>query len=85
MKNILLAAIILLASSGIALACRGTDEYPQTVESLQNMTMEAKKKAALTKMIMEGKNLHDTAHATNDKSMMRESLKVLDNVKSQMK
>jgi len=85
MRNLLLAAIVLLASAGTALACRGNDEYPQSVEMLKSMTMEADKKAALMNMLLKGQKLHDTAHATSDGSMMGQSVKILDDVKSQMK
>ena len=85
MKNLLLAVVVLLASAGTALACRGTDEYPQSVETLKSLTMEAKKKAALMNMILKGQKLHDTAHATGDGALMGESVRILDDANSQMK
>lgn len=85
MRNLLLAAIILLTSAGTALACRGNDEYPQSVEMLKSMTMEADKKAALMNMLLKGQKLHDTAHSTSDGLMMGQSIKILDDVKSRIK
>lgn len=85
MKNLLLAAIVLLASAGTALACVGTTEYPQAVETLKSLTMEAKKKAALMNQILEGKKLHDNAHSTGNMSKMGQSIGILNSLKSQIK
>ena len=70
--------------SSAALACRGTDEYPQVSARLEAASMPADEKASLRQRLEEGRALHDKAHETGDKSQMRRSLKILDDVKSRL-
>lgn len=64
-----------------AFACRGTDEYPEISAKLAASSLPADKKAELTRQLEDGRAMHDKAHQQNDKALMKDSLKVLDEVK----
>jgi len=70
-----------VAAASSALACRGADEYPEVAAKLAMSSLPADKKANLTRQLEEGRAMHGKAHQQNDKDLMKESLKVLDNVK----
>ena len=85
MRKFFLAIALVAISSTGAFACVGTTAYPETEKTLRSLNLSSPKKEALMSTIMKGKALHEQGHTTNDMSKMRESLKILDDVKSEMK
>lgn len=82
MKFIITAAIMVLASSGVALACVGTEDYPAAIDQLKNnQHLSAAQKDILLKDLMAGKAIHDDGHATNNMSKMGQSLEILQTLK----
>jgi hypothetical protein len=82
MRYILTAAIMVLASSGVALACAGTEDYPAAVQALEsNQHLSAAQKEILLNDLMAGMAIHDDGHATNNMSKMGQSLQILQTLK----
>jgi hypothetical protein len=91
MKRLFLISSILLLSTTGAFACRGTHEYPRITKCLDNNSCFDQSKispeelARMRDELSSGADLHSKAHDANSRQMMRDSLKVLDRIKRQMK
>jgi len=78
MRILLAAAIILMGSSTVALACVGTKDYPAAIKALEsNQHLSAEQKAILMADVMAGMAVHDDGHATNNMTKMSQSLQIL--------
>jgi len=84
MKQLVIAAILLVGFTSASHACRGTAEYPAVEQSLRGAAIPVDKKNELIERLLQGKAIHDEVHATNNTSKMKESLKILDSVKGKM-
>ncbi len=84
MKNLILAAVIVLLSAGTALACRGATEFPETEKLLDGLNLSAEDRAELMKDFRKGEQLHTKGHETNDMNKMGQSLMILKGVKKQI-
>ncbi len=85
MRLLLLTGICLVLLSSTALACRGTAEFPQTNEQLQSSTLSSERLDALLKQLTQGAAMHEEAHQKGDMSKMGQSIRILDDVKAQLK
>ncbi len=77
-------AVASVAVSGAAMACVGTTAYPAAAKALEQSTLSAEKKAALMGKFNQGYATHEKGHAENNMSLMRDSLKTLGEVKTEM-
>jgi hypothetical protein len=81
-----LIGTVLAASSGAdALACRGADEYPKVFAKLLASKLPEAMKAPLLLEYQKGKALHQAGHDENDPKKIEKSLKILDDVKKQLR
>lgn len=78
MKLLLIAISCMVVVSGPALACRGTDEYPQAYQRLEKSTLSAEKRIQLKEMLDKGQTIHNQGHRDDDKAKRQESLRILD-------
>ncbi len=85
MKYLLLTGVCLVLISSSALACRGTTEFPQVNEQLQSSTLSTERLDALLEQLTQGAAMHEEAHQQGDMSKMGDSIRILDDVKEQMK
>ena len=83
MRTLLLAGACILLISGPALACRGTDEFPQAFEQLDQSTVSAERMQELRELLSQGQELHNEGHSQGDGAKMGESLRFLDEVLSE--
>ncbi len=84
MKTLLLTCACVALFSASALACRGTAEYPQIAVQLAQSDLSAADKEALAKRLQEGEALHRRGHELDNIDLMKESLKVLDDIKAKI-
>ena len=84
MKNLILAAVIVLVSAGTALACRGATEFPETEKLLDGLNLPAENRAELMKDFRKGEQMHTKGHETGDMNKMGQSLRILEGVKKQI-
>ncbi len=85
MRLLLLTGVCLVLISSSALACRGTAEFPQVNEQLQSSTLSTERLDALLKQLTQGAAMHEEAHQQGDMSKMGQSIRILDDVKAQLK
>ncbi len=85
MRLLLLTGVCLVLISSSALACRGTAEYPQTNQQLQSSTLSPERLDALLQQLTQGAAMHEAAHQQGDMSKMGQSIRILDDVKEQLK
>ena len=84
MRTLLLASACILVISGPALACRGTDEFPQAFEQLDQSAVSAERMQELRELLSQGQELHNEGHSQGDGAKMGESLRFLDEVLSEI-
>ncbi len=84
MRTLLLASACILMISGPALACRGTVEFPQAFEQLDQSTVSAERMQELRELLSQGQELHNEGHSQGDGAKMGESLRFLDEVLSEI-
>ncbi len=82
MRTLLLASACILMISGPALACRGTAEFPQAFERLDQSTVSAARMQELRELLSRGQSMHDEGHSQGDGAKMGESLRILDEILS---
>ncbi len=80
MKTLFLASAFVVVISGTAFACRGTAEFPQTFERLEQSDIPADRKIELREQLSQGQSMHDEGHSQNDMGKMGESLQILDEI-----
>ena len=67
-----------------AWACRGTAEYSQVRAQLTKADLPAADKAVYEKRLYEGWALHERGHTQDDKELRKQSLAILDKIKSKV-
>jgi len=80
MRTLLLAGAFVIVIAGPALACRGTTEFPQALEQLEQSTISPERKTELREQLGQGQAMHDDGHSQGDMSQMGGSLQILDEV-----
>ena len=84
MRTLLLASACLVVISGPALACRGTTEFPQAFEQLEQSTVSAERMNEFSEQLSQGQSIHDEGHSKGDTSKMAESLRILDEIMAEI-
>ena len=80
MRTLLLSSAFIVVIAGPALACRGTTEYPQAFELLEQSDVPAERKNELGEQLSQGQSMHDNGHSQGDMSQMGGSLQILDEI-----
>lgn len=80
MRILLLAGALTAIIAGPALACRGTTEFPQAFQQLEQSNLSPERKAELREQLSQGQSMHDEGHSQNDMNKMSGSLQILDQV-----
>ncbi len=80
MRTLLLASACILMISGPALACRGTVEFPQAFEQLEQSNVSTERKTELGEQLSQGQSMHADGHSQSDMGKMGESLQILDEI-----
>ncbi len=78
MRTLLLSSAFIVVIAGPALACRGTTEFPQAFELLEQSDVPAERKKELGEQLSQGQSMHDNGHSQGDMSQMGGSLQILD-------
>ncbi len=89
MKLSLIAIAGMVVVSGPALACRAVNEYPQVFQRLEELTISPGQRAELEERLGKGQAIHDQvihddSYSQGDKEKMRESLRILDEIKQEI-
>ena len=84
MRTLIFASVCIFVISGPALACRGTDEFPQAFEQLDQSTVSAERMQELRELLSQGQELHNEGHSQSDGAKMGASLRFLDEVLSEI-
>ncbi len=84
MKTILFASACLILVSGPALACRGTTEFPQSLEQLNQAKVPAERMKELLDQLSQGQAMHGEGHRQGDMGKMGQSLRILDSIKPEI-
>ncbi len=84
MKTILFASACLILVSGPALACRGTTEFPQALEQLNQSKVPAERMKELLDQLSQGQAMHGEGHRQGDMGKMGQSLRILDSIKPEI-
>ncbi len=80
MRILLLAGAFAVVMAGPALACRGTTEFPQAFDQLEQSDVSPERKAELREQLSQGQSMHEEGHSQSDMSKMSGSLQVLDEI-----
>ncbi len=80
MRTLLLSSAFIVVIAGPALACRGTTEFPQAFEQLEQSGVPAERKKELGEQLSLGQSMHDNGHSQGDMSQMGGSLQILDEI-----
>jgi len=78
MRTLLLAGAFTVVIAGPALACRGTVEFPQALEQLEQSNVSSERKTELREQLSQGQAMHDDGHSQGDMGKMGGSLQILD-------
>jgi hypothetical protein len=78
MRTLLLASTFIVVIAAPALACRGTTEFPQAFEQLEQSDISPERKKELGEQLSEGQSMHDDGHSQGDMGKMGGSLQILD-------
>lgn len=84
MRIVLLVCACVLVYSSPASACRALWEYPTAMEQLAKADMTPADKETYKKKLDEGWATHERAKTNSDRTLMRESVKLLDDIKLKM-
>ncbi len=80
MRTLLLAGAFTVVIAGPALACRGTVEFPQALEQLEQSNVSEERKTELREQLGQGQSMHADGHSQSDMGKMGESLQILDEI-----
>ncbi len=80
MRILLLAGAFTVVIAGSALACRGTAEFPQALEQLDQSNVSTERKTELREQLSQGQSMHADGHAQSDMGKMGGSLQILDEI-----
>ncbi len=84
MRLLLLAGACILAFSAPALACRGTAEYPQAFNQLEQSSISSERMKDLMDQLSQGQSLHEEGHRQGDMRKMGDSIRILDGIKGKI-
>ncbi len=84
MRTLLLAGAFTVVITGPALACRGTFEFPQALEQLEQSNVSTERKAEFREQLSQGQSMHADGHSQSDMGKMGGSLKILDEILKQI-
>ncbi len=84
MRILLLAGAFTIVIAGPALACRGTVEFPQALEQLEQSSVSAERKTELRQQLSQGQSMHADGHSQSDMGKMGGSLQILDEILKEM-
>ena len=84
MRTLLLAGAFTVVIAGPALACRGTVEFPQAFEQLEQSNVSTERKAELREQLSQGQSMHADGHAQSDMGKMGGSLQILEKILKQI-
>ena len=84
MRTLILAGVMFALVSTPALACRGTDEYPEAADDIAQSMLTPERKSDLLDQLRAGNALHREAHRENNMTKMGESIRILDGIKAQI-
>jgi hypothetical protein len=80
MKTLLLASAFIVVIAGPALACRGTTEFPQAFEQLEQSNVSEARKKELREQLGQSQSMHEDGHSQGDMGKMGGSLQTLDEI-----
>jgi hypothetical protein len=80
MRTLLLAGAFIVVIGGPALACRGTTEFPQAFEQLEQSNISPERKMELGEQLSQGQSMHEEGHSQGDMGKMGGSLQILDEI-----
>ncbi len=80
MKTLLLAGSFTVVIAGPAVACRGTVEFPQALEQLEQSNVSTERKTELREQLSQGQSMHSDGHSQSDMGKMGGSLQILDEI-----
>ncbi len=80
MRTLLLAGAFIVVIAGPALACRGTTEFPQAFEQLEQSNVPEARKKELREQLGQGQSMHEDGHSQGDMGKMGGSLQILDEI-----
>jgi hypothetical protein len=80
MRTLLLASAFTVVIADPALACRGTAEFPQALEQLDQSNVSTERKTELREQLSQGQSMHADGHAQSNMGKMGGSLQILDEV-----
>jgi hypothetical protein len=80
MRTLLLASTFIVVIAGPALACRGTTEFPQAFEQLEQSNVSEERKEELREQLSQGQSMHEDGHSQGDMGKMGGSLQILDEI-----
>ncbi len=80
MRTLLLAGAFTVVIAGPALACRGTVEFPQALEQLEQSNVSTERKTELREQLSQGQSMHADGHSQGDIGKMGGSLQILDEI-----
>ncbi len=84
MRTLLLASACIVAISAPALACRGTTEFPQAFEQLNQSKIPAVRMKDLMEQLSRGQAMHEEGHRQGDMGKIGQSLRILDSIKPEI-
>jgi len=84
MRTLLLASAFTVVIAGPALACRGTVEFPQALEQLEQSNVSSERKTELREQLSQGQSMHADGHSQSDMGKMGGSLQILDEILKQI-
>ncbi len=80
MRTLILAGAFIVVIAGPALACRGTTEFPQAFEQLEQSNVSEERKKELREQLNQGQSMHEDGHSQSDMGKMGGSLQFLDEI-----
>ena len=84
MRLLLIAVACAILISAPASACRGLWEYPETMNKLTTVDLPVGEKAAYKKSLDAGWALHKQGRAEKNRALMKESVRILDDIKAKI-
>ena len=84
MRVVLLVCACMLIYSVPASACRALWEYPEAMEQLANADLTVTDKETYLKRLEEGWAIHQRGKANSDRTLMIQSVKILDDIKAKV-
>ncbi len=80
MRTLLLSGALIVVIAGPALACRGTTEFPQAFDQLEQSNVSPERKTELGEQLSQGQSMHEEGHSQGDMGKMGGSLQILDEI-----